>query len=172
MNLPKEGEKKILHILMRHMPGNKIRIKILKMLGANIKSNVFIGQEFFIFDGGKTHLLTIEDFVGIGPCVTIVIHSDPSPSPLSKIYPKNWLPIHIKTGAWIGAGAIILPGVTIGEYSIVAAGAVVTENVPHHTVVASVPARVIKKIPKIEAKNEKNSKSNNRYLSLSPRKFL
>lgn len=148
MNLPKEGGKKILHILMRHMPCNIIRVKILKILGANVKSNVFIGQELFIFDGGKLHLLTIEDFVGIGPCVTIIIHSDPSPSPLCKIYPKKWLPVHIKTGAWIGARAIILPSVTIGEYSIVAAGAVVTKDVPPHTLVAGVPAKVIKTLEK------------------------
>jgi acetyltransferase-like isoleucine patch superfamily enzyme len=76
----------------------------------------------------------------------LVIHSDPSPSPLRNIYPKKSLPIHIKKGAWIGAGSIILHGVTIGEYSVVAAGAVVTKNVPPYTVVAGVPARVVKKL--------------------------
>ena len=47
---------------------------------------------------------------------------------------------------WLGAGAIILPGVTVGENSIVAAGAVVTKDVPSNTIVGGVPARFIKKI--------------------------
>jgi acetyltransferase-like isoleucine patch superfamily enzyme len=54
--------------------------------------------------------------------------------------------IHIKKNAWIGAGAIILPGVTIGENSIVAAGAVVSTSVPDNTIAGGIPARVIKEI--------------------------
>lgn len=56
------------------------------------------------------------------------------------------LPITIKKNAWIGAGATILPGVTIGENAVVAAGAIVSKDVPANTVVAGVPARVIKTI--------------------------
>jgi acetyltransferase-like isoleucine patch superfamily enzyme len=54
--------------------------------------------------------------------------------------------IHIKKNAWIGAGAIILQGVTIGENSIIAAGAVVSTNVPDNTIVGGIPAKVIKEI--------------------------
>ncbi len=54
--------------------------------------------------------------------------------------------MYIKKGAWIGAGAILLPGVTIGEYSLVAAGAVVTKDVLPYTMVAGVPAKVIKEL--------------------------
>ena len=135
---------KILHIIMRQMPSNALRILILKALGANIQGHVTISQELFIFDAGRTELLSIEDKVGIGPRVTIMIHSDPFPSPLQKIYPKKTLPVCVKKGAWIGTGAIILPGVTIGEYSVVAAGAVVTKNVPPYSMVAGVPAKVVK----------------------------
>jgi len=140
---------KILHLVMRHAPSSEIRVGILKLLGVNIKGRVVISQEFFIFDAGRSDLLTIEDKVGIGPCVTILIHSDSFPSPLQKIYPKKTLPVHIKKGVWIGAGAIILPGVTIEEYSIVAAGAVVTKDVPPYSVVAGVPAKVVKKLKNI-----------------------
>ncbi|WP_267202517.1 sugar O-acetyltransferase [Limosilactobacillus kribbianus] len=56
-------------------------------------------------------------------------------------------PITVKNNAWIGAGVSILAGVTIGENAVVGAGAVVTKDVPANTVVAGVPARVIKKIP-------------------------
>lgn len=138
--------KKILHIVMRHTPNGALRVKILKMLGANVKGRITISQELFIFDAGRTDLLTIEDSVGIGPRVTIVIHSDPYPSPLQRIYPKKTLPVHIKKGAWIGAGAIILPGVIIGECSLVAAGAVVIESVLPYTMVAGVPAKIIKRL--------------------------
>lgn len=56
-------------------------------------------------------------------------------------------PITVKNNAWIGAGVSILAGVTIGENAVVGAGAVVTKDVPANTVVAGVPAHVIKKIP-------------------------
>ncbi|MBK7609142.1 MAG: hypothetical protein KA109_15705 [Saprospiraceae bacterium] len=52
----------------------------------------------------------------------------------------------IKRNAWIGANATILPGLVIGENSVVAAGAVVTKDVPPNTIVAGVPAKIIKKI--------------------------
>ena len=54
--------------------------------------------------------------------------------------------IHIKKNAWIGAGAIILQGVTIGENSVVAAGAVVSKDVPANAVVGGVPSKVIKSL--------------------------
>jgi acetyltransferase-like isoleucine patch superfamily enzyme len=53
-------------------------------------------------------------------------------------------PVRIRTGADIGVGAVILPGVTIGEHSIVGAGAVVTQDVPPFAIVAGVPARVLR----------------------------
>ena len=54
--------------------------------------------------------------------------------------------VTISNDCWIGANAVILPGVTIGEHSVVAAGAVVTKDVPSHSLVAGVPARIIKQI--------------------------
>ena len=60
--------------------------------------------------------------------------------------------ILIKKKAWIGAGAIILPGVTIGEYSIVGAGSVVTKDVPAYTVVGGNPARIIRELTALEVK--------------------
>jgi acetyltransferase-like isoleucine patch superfamily enzyme len=53
-------------------------------------------------------------------------------------------PVTIGDDIWIGANAVILPGVTIGDHSVVAAGAVVTKDVPPHTLVAGVPAKIIK----------------------------
>lgn len=55
-------------------------------------------------------------------------------------------PVIIGNDIWIGANAVILPGVSIGDHSVVAAGAVVTKDVPPHSLVAGVPAKIIKKI--------------------------
>ncbi len=56
------------------------------------------------------------------------------------------VPVSIEDDIWIGANAVILPGVTIGQHSVVAAGAVVTKNVPPHSLVAGVPAKIIRQI--------------------------
>ena len=55
-------------------------------------------------------------------------------------------PIHIKRNVWVGANATILPGVTIGENSIIAAGAIVSKDVPDNVIVAGVPAKIIKNL--------------------------
>jgi acetyltransferase-like isoleucine patch superfamily enzyme len=137
---------KILHVIMRLTPNNRFRVRLLRRLGAHVSGDLFVGQNLFIFDGGRTDLLTIGNNVGIGPNVTMVLHSDPSPSPLERIHPKKWEPIRIGEGVWIGASATILGGVQIGEFSIIAAGAVVTKDVPPYSMVAGVPARKIRDI--------------------------
>ena len=55
-------------------------------------------------------------------------------------------PVHVGNNVWFGAGCIVLPGVTIGDNAVVAAGAVVTKDVPANVVVAGVPAKVLKEI--------------------------
>jgi len=143
--------KKILHVILRLSPGNKVRVKILKLLGANIEGELYIAQNFFILDAGRTDYLTIEKNVGIGPNVTILIHSDPYPSKLSNLYPRSWKKVHIGENVWIGACSTILGGITIGKNSIIAAGAVITKDVPPFTVVAGVPAKVVKDLSDHEA---------------------
>lgn len=66
--------------------------------------------------------------------------------PPNKRHGLELKPVHIKQNAWLGANTTILPGVTVGENAVVAAGAVVSHDVPDNTVVAGVPARVIKQI--------------------------
>ena len=56
------------------------------------------------------------------------------------------IPVHLKRNCWIGAGATILPGVTVGENSVVGAGSVVTKDVPDNCIVVGSPARVIKQM--------------------------
>lgn len=79
---------------------------------------------------------------------TILTSANPnSPySKLVKVYPKITASVIIGNNSWIGARALILPGVRIGNFCVVAAGAVVTKDVLDYSVVAGVPARVIKKL--------------------------
>ncbi|WP_255453216.1 acyltransferase [Thermococcus sp. GR6] len=86
----------------------------------------------------------------------IFAHANPTNSIELKLnfYPRIVKKTKIKRGAWIAPGCIILPGVTIGENSVVGAGSVVTKDVPPYTVVAGNPAKVIKHLqPKPEVKD-------------------
>lgn len=103
--------------------------------------SVFINHACSFLDIGG---ITIEDDVQIGPRVNLTSENHPlDPADRKTVILQ---PILIKRNAWIGAGATILPGVTIGENAIVAAGAVVSRDVPPNTVVAGIPAKVVKSI--------------------------
>lgn len=103
--------------------------------------NVFINHACSFLDIGG---ITIEDDVMIGPRVNITSENHPlDPADRKALIPK---PVIIKRNAWIGAGATILPGVTIGENAVVAAGAVVSRDVPANAVVVGIPARQVRVI--------------------------
>lgn len=106
-----------------------------------IGKNVFINFDCVFLDFGG---ITIEDDVFIGPKVSLLTEGHPI-SPESR-HSLTVARIHIKRNAWIGANATVMQGVTVGENSIVAAGAVVTRDVPDRTVVGGIPAKVIKTI--------------------------
>jgi acetyltransferase-like isoleucine patch superfamily enzyme len=112
-----------------------------------IGKNVFINHDCTFLDLGG---ITIEDGVLIGPKVCLITENHPIDPGRRRSLIVNR--IVIKRNAWIGAAATILPGVTVGENSVVAAGAVVTNNVDDNTIVAGVPAKVIKKL--VPGKNE------------------
>lgn len=112
--------------------------------GAEIRvgRNVFINQNCTFYDLGG---LDIADDVMIGPNVSIITTSHPL-DPSQRRAVTIGKPIVIERNVWIAAGATIIGGVTIGENAVVAAGAVVTKNVPPNTLVAGNPARVIRSI--------------------------
>lgn len=106
-----------------------------------IGKNVFINFDCTFLDLGG---ITIEDNVLIAPKVSLLSEGHPiEPETRHSLVPK---PIHIKKNAWIGAGATILQGVTIGENAIVATGAVVSKDVPDNTIVGGIPAKIIKTV--------------------------
>lgn len=106
-----------------------------------IGKNVFINFGCTFLDLGG---ITIEDGVLIGPNVSLLSEGHPeSPEERHSLKVGH---VHIKKNAWIGASAIILQGVTVGENAIVAAGAVVSKDVPDNTIVGGIPAKVIRNI--------------------------
>jgi acetyltransferase-like isoleucine patch superfamily enzyme len=106
-----------------------------------IGKNVFINHACSFLDMGG---ITIEDHVLIGPKVNLITENHP----LDPVNRRALIckPILIRRNAWIGAAATLLPGVTIGENAVVAAGAVVTADVPPNSIVGGVPAKYIKNI--------------------------
>ena len=106
-----------------------------------IGNNVFINSNSLLMARGG---ITIEDDVMFAANVQLLSNNHDE-------YDRQVLlckPIHIKKGAWIGAGASILPGVTIGKYAIVGAGAIVTKDVGDYEVAVGVPAKVVKTLDK------------------------
>lgn len=113
--------------------------------GLSVGNECFIGDEALIDLHDK---VIFEDQVTIAQRVTVLTHLNIGYKnhPLQKFFPRKSKSVIIKRGAVIAAVATILPGVTVGEESFVAAGSVVTEDVPRRTLVAGVPATPVRKI--------------------------
>lgn len=90
--------------------------------------------------------ITFGDNVMVGPRVGFYTAGHPTDPEIRNTQLEFGLPITVEDNVWIGANATILPGVTIGEGAIVAAGAVVTKDVPSRTIVGGNPARVIREL--------------------------
>ena len=118
--------------------GAFVEIRKQVRIGRNVKIQAFA----FIPEG-----VTIEDGVFIGPhvCFTNDKHPRAVNPDGSLMKPSDWqiVPTLVKQGASIGANATILCGITIGEYAMVGAGAVVSRDVPAYAIVTGVPARVV-----------------------------
>ncbi len=109
--------------------GNQVRIG----------KNVFVNHHLTMMSAGG---ITIDDGVMIGPNVQIYTDNHDFQNRMVL----RCKPVHICKNAWIGGGAIILSGITVGENAVVGSGAVVTHDVEPNTIVAGNPARVIKKL--------------------------
>ncbi|MGX7262374.1 DapH/DapD/GlmU-related protein [Enterococcus crotali] len=159
------NEQLIMMMNAQYYPNEKVLEHLEKITGQKIDSSVKISQPFYS-DFGK-HIIfgkdifinqnvtfvdlggiTIEDQVLIGPGSRLITVNH-------LISPKNRRgikvePICIKKNAWLGANVTVLPGITIGKNSIVAADSTVTKDVPDNVVVVGSPARVIRKIEEDE----------------------
>lgn len=109
--------------------------------------NIHIGSGVFINAGARFQDqggISIGDGCFLGHnCVITTLNHDLDPARRHLMEPA---PVRIEPGAWLGANVTVLPGVTIGADAVVAAGAVVTRDVPARTLVAGVPAKVIREI--------------------------
>lgn len=140
------------------------RQKLMKEMFAEIGENCYIEPPFHSnFGGGHVHFgshvyanfnltcvddthIYVGDYTMFGPNVTIAMAGHPIwPDLREQAYQYN-MPVRIGKNCWIGAGAIILPGVTIGDHVVVGAGSVVTKDLPSDVVAVGNPCRVLRKI--------------------------
>lgn len=137
----------ITQILSRILDKEVQDVAIFTPIYINYGKHITIGKNVFInFDCTFLALggITIEDDVLIGPKVSLITENHPlNPEERKGLIGK---PIHIKKNAWIGANVTILSGVTIGENAVVAAGALVSKDVPDNTIVGGIPAKFIKNV--------------------------
>lgn len=140
--------------------------KLLKEMFGKIGNNCFITQPFYANWGGKNvyfgnniyanfNLTLVDDgeiYVGdkvmFGPNVTLVTATHPINPELRKKQIQYNKPIKIEQNVWIGANVTVLPGVTIGENSVIGAGSIVTKNIPANVVAVGSPCKVLRLINK------------------------
>jgi len=115
----------------------------------DITRQLSIGRECWLNLGVLINLgarVHIGDRVALGHQVMILTDSHPIGRPERRAGPVFARPVRIGNGAWLGTRALVLPGVEIGAGAVVAAGAVVIQNIPPHTLVGGVPARILRKL--------------------------
>jgi acetyltransferase-like isoleucine patch superfamily enzyme len=137
--------KKIQRWLATHHPDNRRRKEVLRNTNVAVGDDTVINSGIVVSDNYKP-LLQIGRRVAIAPNVIVICASDPNNSLLSNLplVQANHIvekPVEIHEDCWIGAGAIILPGVTIAQGTIVGAGAVVNRNTDSWCCYAGVPAK-------------------------------
>jgi len=141
----------------------KKRAEILRRLFAEIGEDCYIEPPLHVNWGCHTHFgnhvyanfnLTLVDdgdiFVGdnvmFGPNVTLATAGHPIEPERRRLGMQFNIPIHIGNNVWIGAGTIVLPGVTIGDNTVIGAGSVVTKDIPANVVAVGNPCRILREI--------------------------
>lgn len=139
------------------------RKELLNQLLASCGEHIWIEPPFKMAYGYRTHIgdyfyanfnlvivddidVYIGDHVMIAPNVVITATGHPIHPDVRRDGRQFSLPVHIEDDVWIGAGAIILPGVTIGRNSVIGAGSVVTRDIPPNVVAVGTPCRVLREI--------------------------
>jgi len=114
--------------------------------GLSLGRECFLGDECLL---DLAEAIVLEDQVTFAERVLVLTHTNVGyrDHPLQPHFPPLAAPVVVEAGCFVGAGAILLPGIRVGRGSFVAAGSVVTEDVPPGTLVAGVPARVVRALP-------------------------
>ena len=144
MTLFRKAKKKIFKYLAKNIPLYKLRIYLYKNCGYIIGEQVYIAEGLTIAEKLEdVNNIIIGDRVAIGPNVILLSSSDPNFSRIGPFVKNERGKVVIENDAWIGAGSIIFPDVTIGECAVVGAGSVVTKSVEAYAKVVGVPAKKI-----------------------------
>src|SRR4051795_2908625 len=144
------GDLAAVRALLSELAGQELdpSVRVLPPFHTDSGRNLRFGRNVF-GNHGCTAMdlggIAIGDDVMMGPNVQLISSGHPL-DPATRRAQITTAPIHIGRGAWIAAGATVLRGVTVGDDAVVAAGAVVTKDVPERTLVAGVPARVIRAV--------------------------
>jgi len=133
-----------LNLMAMFAPHSTIRVLLHRARGVTIGKGVLIGFNVNI-DNVYPNLITISDGAALAGSNVLLAHSKP-PEHFRGVVESFAAPVIVGRDAWIGIGAIILSGVTVGEGSVVSAGSVVTREVPPRYLVAGNPARHIKEL--------------------------
>lgn len=149
-SIAKDLPLKIVRWLVSNHPDNRRRKWLLRLSNVIVGEETVINSGFVVSDDYKT-LLTIGRRVAISPNVTIICASSPNNSNLLQLdgFKESYVksePVIIGDDSWIGAGAIVLPGVKIGQQVVVGAGSVVSKSISDGAVVVGVPGKVIKRL--------------------------
>jgi acetyltransferase-like isoleucine patch superfamily enzyme len=129
-----------LHLLAMFVPFLRLRLSLYRLRGTTIEKNVYIGPLVFL-EEIYPELIIIKEHCTIGPRVMMITHH----SIFHHVDPKApayTAPVIIGKNCYIGSETIILPGVTIGDDTIIGVGSVVTRSIPSGSVAMGVPARV------------------------------
>ncbi|EGQ9221188.1 sugar O-acetyltransferase [Vibrio parahaemolyticus] len=145
---PSEGEKRG-EILQRLLGAVGDNCYIEPPLRANWGRHTYLGDNVY----ANFNLTLVDDtyiYIGnsvmIGPNVTIATAGHPIEPDLRREVAQFNIPVHIEDNVWIGANSVVLPGVTIGENSVIGAGSVVTKDIPSNVVAVGNPCRVLREI--------------------------
>ena len=136
-----------------HYPDARVRKLYWARLNVHMGDGTFANPGLLVVNSMRPEgRIEIGRRVSIAPGVILVSESAPNNSPLLSDHPEvrgrlvREQPVTIGDDVWLGAGAVVLPGVTVGRGAVVGAGAVVTRDVPPFTIVGGVPARVLRSL--------------------------
>ena len=128
-------------------PASPLKNFFYRLGGIKVGKRVFIGSGVYFIDGFVDSLISLEDESVLSPRAILVAMAFPADSFLGRKFKLTKVgKVTIGKGAWLGAGTVVLPGISVGEGAITGANAVVTKNIPGLEVWVGVPAKKVKDV--------------------------